>query len=432
MAPSSLRTVLILSRFFPPSFSIGGKRAYRFAKHLADHGWRAVVLTDVEPAPERSDPSVPALGPPHRVVRQWFPSSWSRGNAPDSDGTVARPTRTRIGPPRWLMPRLKWHVSMPIGREALNAPRVVQTVARLAKEERADAIFATSGPYASLLFGALAKRATGLPLHLDLRDPWSMNFMQRTKSPWTRRTEAAVEARLLRAADRVTFTCDAARDAYRAAYPDIAGRIDRIFNAFDPAEQPARSSQDPQAPLSLVHFGNCYGARRLDTVIRAIARLHQRDGVTADDLSLLNLGRMAELDVRLVDELGIGAFVTSRPVVPYREGVERLAAADLQLLVAYGREHLFVPGKLYDYLLTGRPILCIAPESEVTDIVARTGSGRSVTPDDVDACAEVIGDALAAKRAGRAFAVADPDQVTAFSAPTTTAQLAAMLDDIAG
>ncbi|HSQ00522.1 MAG TPA: hypothetical protein VL049_25145 [Candidatus Dormibacteraeota bacterium] len=33
-----LRRVLIISRYFPPLYDVGGKRAYRFAMHLPDHG----------------------------------------------------------------------------------------------------------------------------------------------------------------------------------------------------------------------------------------------------------------------------------------------------------------------------------------------------------------------------------------------------------
>ena len=39
------RRVLIISRYFPPLYDVGGKRAYRFALHLPDHGWQPIILT---------------------------------------------------------------------------------------------------------------------------------------------------------------------------------------------------------------------------------------------------------------------------------------------------------------------------------------------------------------------------------------------------
>ncbi|MEQ9318788.1 MAG: glycosyltransferase, partial [Polyangiaceae bacterium] len=365
-----MRTVLILSRFFPPAFDIGGKRAYRFARYLPEHGWRAAIVTDVAPEGRRADPSAGAPLPDDiTVYRTWYPPSWPRPKPADSDGTVVTPTKDKRFPPDGVRARLRWHLRVPVGKELKLTPRAAWLTRRIARDERADALFATSSPYAALVYGVAAKAVTGLPLHLDLRDPWSMNFLQRTKSPFTQKGEAALEGWLLRRADRVTLTSETAAEAYRRAYPDIAGRIGRIYNSFDPAQRPPPPSRPHDGPVTLVHFGNCYGIRRMETVIRAISALARAEGLTPERLRLVNLGRMAEKDVRLAEELGVGDYLEARPVVPYEEGLRILARADLQVLLAYGEETLFVPAKLYDYLLTGAPILCVAPASELTDIV---------------------------------------------------------------
>lgn len=425
-----MRTVLILSRFFPPAFDVGGKRAYRFARYLPEYGWRAVVLTDVAPEGRRADPSAGLPLPDVTAVyRSWYPSDWPRPRPADSDGTVVTPTRDKKYPPDGLRARLKWHLRFPVGKELKLTPRAAWLVRQIAREERADAIFATSSPYAALVHGVAAKAVTGLPLHLDLRDPWSMNFLQRTKSPFTQRSEAALEGALLRRADRITLTSRAAAEAYREAYPDIAARIGRIYNSFDPAQRPT-APERLSGPLTLVHFGNCYGIRRLETVIRALDVLRREDGLTPDGLRLVNLGRMADKDVRLAAELGVEGFLEARPVVPYTEGLSILAGADLQLLLSYGEERLFVPAKLYDYLLTGAPILCVAPPSELTEIIERTKSGRWVAPGQVAELATVLRDELRARREGRRLAEPDPEAIAAFSAKTTTRQLAESLDEM--
>ena len=137
---------------------------------------------------------------------------------------------------------------------------------------------------------------------------------------------------------------------------------------------------------------------------------------------------MAEKDVRLAEELGVGDYLEARPVVPYEEGLRILARADLQVLLAYGEETLFVPAKLYDYLLTGAPILCVAPPSELTDIVARTRTGRSLAPGDVDAAADVLRAALEARRTETPLTTPHPDAIEDFSARATARQLAESLD----
>ena len=239
-----------------------------------------------------------------------------------------------------------------------------------------------------------------------------------------------MERRLLHSADRITFTCRSAVDAYREAYPKIeSDRIRCIYNSFDPAQQPEVPAER-EGPVTLMHFGNCYGARRLDTLLNAIHRVKERTGITSDELQLVNLGRMAEKDLNLSDRLGIADYVTARPFVPYSEGLELLARADLQVLLSYGSETLFVPAKLYDYLLTGAPILCIAPDSEVSDIVRETGSGLCIQPNDVEACAQAISNAINARKSKTSVCDRQQDAIDGFSAPNTARQLAALLDEL--
>ena len=423
-----MRTVLILSRFFPPAFDIGGKRAHRFARYLPEYGWRAAIVTDVAPEGRRADPTAGAPLPDGiTVYRIWYPASWSRPKPADSDGTVVTPTKDKKFPPDGLRARLGWHLRLPVGKELTLTPRAAWLARRIARDEGADALFATSSPYAALVYGVAAKAVTGLPLHLDLRDPWSMNFLQRTKSPLTQKGEAALEGWLLRRADQVTLTSETAAQAYRRAYPDIADRIGRIYNSYDPAQRPPPSPLR-EGPVTLVHFGNCYGIRRMETVIRAIAALKGRDGLTPERLQLLNLGRMAEKDVQLAAELGVGDFVEARPVVPYEEGLSILARADLQILLAYGDETLFVPAKLYDYLLSGAPILCVAPESELTGIVERTGTGFPLGPGDIGAAVDVLRAALEARRTQNPLTTPHSEAIEDFSARTTARELASSLD----
>ncbi|MBW2524515.1 MAG: glycosyltransferase [Deltaproteobacteria bacterium] len=427
---NSLKTVLMLSRFFPPAFSVGGKRAYRFARYLPEFGWRAAILTDEAPRGPQADTSAGRPLPDvHSIYRDWYPSSWRRPGVADSDGSATAPTRERVVPPERLLRRIEWHLTMPLGSELKLAPRTAWLARKLATQERADAIFATSSPYAALLYGVAAKAVTGLPLQLDLRDPWSMNFLQHDKSPWTRWSEARLEGWLLRRADRVTLTCEAAANAYREQYPDIAARIGCIYNSFDPVQRPTRSCQR-SGPVTVVHFGNCYGRRRLDTVVSAVAELRERDGIGPDALRVVNLGRMAAVDLERIAELGLEGYFESRPAMPYEEGLEVLARADLQLLLAYGEERLFIPAKLFDYLLAGSPILCVAPPSELTEIVARTGAGLSVSPGAVGQAASALRQAMAARREGRDLGHRDESAIMEYSARATAAQLAAGLDEM--
>ncbi len=429
-----MRTVLYFSRFFPPSFAVGGKRAYRFARYLPEFGWRPVVVTAPIPPDAKLDPTAGAGLPPEVTLhRTYYPGWWPQAAGKDSDGTVAAPTRAALpkraaGPLGWL----ERQVRMPVGDDLLTTPHMAMTVRQLVAAERPDAIVASSSPYSALLYGAMARAAAGVPLCLDLRDPWTLNFFQARKPSWVRQVEARLERWLFQQADRVTLTCESAADAYRARYPELGPEhFLSITNAFDPAQRPARPSAPPDGPVTLVHFGNCYGPRRLATLLRALAVLRGRDGLGPDRLRLLNLGRPAEEDLHLASSLGVSDQLESRPFVPYDEGLSILAAADAQILLAYGDETLYLPAKLYDYLLTGAPILCVSQPSELTGIIADTKAGLSVGPDDLEAAVDAVARVVAARASGLPVTTPDPEAVDRYSARNTARQLAELLDTLA-
>jgi hypothetical protein len=424
---STPRTVLFVSRYFPPAFDVGGRRAYHLSRYLPEHGYRSVIVTAREPPADKRDPAPLDLPASTRVVREFEPEGFRQSKARLSDGTVATPVaspRAKSG----ALELLGKQFALPMGPEARLVPHLRRVLLRVIAEERPDIVFASSSPYAALLAGYLAAKASGLPLCLDLRDPWSLNFLQRGKAAWVRAAEACLERFLFERADLITFTSEATSEAYRALYPSLSPeRIATVYNAFDPARRPRAEAKGDF--VELVHFGNCYGPRSLGTVLRALA-LVRRTKPEAK-IELVNLGRVSEQDLALAAELGVEDLFKYRPVVPYDEGIALLARADLQVLLAYGEETLFIPAKFYDYLLSGSPILCVSSPSELTRLVDELGAGTSVAPGDVTATARAIERALEARSSGIVSRV-DPAKAARFSAPEAAKRLAGLFDQVLG
>jgi glycosyltransferase involved in cell wall biosynthesis len=227
------------------------------------------------------------------------------------------------------------------------------------------------------------------------------------------------------------LNCETTLAAYRELYPDLPReRLTAIRNAFDPDERPQPAvASEPSGPIRLLHFGNCYGPRRLETMLRAIALVRSRspDG---PEVVLENLGRVGTADLELAAELGLTDQFRHGVFVPLAEGLERLARADLAVLVAYGDETLYIPAKLYDYLLARAPIACITQPGELATIVERSGAGRAIAPGDVEGAAKLIELAIAARaNATRAF-VPDEQALAPYSARTTAKALAELLDSM--
>ncbi|MCX4248061.1 glycosyltransferase [Paraliomyxa miuraensis] len=421
---SPTRTVLLVSRWFPPAFQIGGKRAFRFARYLPDHGWRPIVWTGAHPDEVPHDRTPIALPESVVVDRTLIPRWWPEPRRRLVVGADITPGHG-MKPPGSLG-RLRRGLTMPVAEELVLMPLLLRRLTTLVERYRPDVLMATSSPYWTLVLGRLAAARHGLPLVLDLRDPWTPNFLQEHKAGWVRRVECSVERRCLAAAARVTFTAPATTAAYQALYPELASRLCTITNAFDPDQAPVATSRGDAPEGServLVHFGNCYGKRRLDGVLRGLATLRDEHGESLDSIRVLNLGKPDAEDVALAERLGVRLDV--QPFLPLADGLALLAGADVQLLVGYGDEEMFIPAKLFDYLLSGAPILAVGRAQEVGRIVERTGTGLSVMGDDPSATARALRRLLAREHGPR-----DEAAVSTYAAPSTTRALARLLTDV--
>src|SRR5207248_8686823 len=108
-------------------------------------------------------------------------------------------------------------------------------------------------------------------------------------------------------------------------------------------------------------------------------------------------------------------------VLGYRshaESVNWVESADVLFLPLHtptdGGQALIVPGKTYEYLGSGRPILAMGPPGDMRDFVLGTRSGVAIDGDDVAGAASALGSLYAAKQAGRKPFNQDRKAITRF------------------
>lgn len=345
-----------------------------------------------------------------------------------SDGTIAEPTKMwglhpkRFSKQWWLNEtRFKPIVGPAIG----DVPKIAQRIVDLARKERPDVLWATGSPWETVTAATLAAKDLEIPFILDFRDPWSFGLGISTASTFVRVVNSAIENALLRRAAMLTVTSEATRDKYISL--GAAKRVECIRNGYDPAVpiEPRQSDR-----FTLVHFGNCYANRTLEPFLRAAARALQDGLVDRNDFRILNLGRVSEVDLALAKELGLADLFEYRPVLPYEEGLGIVAGADLALLLAFGDEPWFIPGKLYDYVSAKTPMLCLSSSKELDDLVARTGIGWAYAAQDHAAMAKRIGDAYEARKNGRRLGEPNQSVIESLSARNGAQRLAELFDEI--
>jgi glycosyltransferase involved in cell wall biosynthesis len=114
--------------------------------------------------------------------------------------------------------------------------------------------------------------------------------------------------------------------------------------------------------------------------------------------------------------------------------LELIRTADLLFLPMHdlpaGVRAGIVPGKTYEYLGSGRPILAAVPDGDARDLLEEAGGAILCRPPDVDALATAIAGQLERFRSGGAAPTPRPEVVARYEYGRLAGQLAAVFDRV--
>jgi glycosyltransferase involved in cell wall biosynthesis len=432
-----MKRVLFLAYFFPPEGGAGVQRAVKFCRYLPELGWQPVVVT--QRADDRDgrlvdDTLARELPPEVEVIRVASPPP-------------PPPTRWRGRADRWL--RLEREHARWWRSAAVEAGRQATDV---------DVVLATMSPFESALAAEDLARFHRVPWVADLRDPWALDEMFQYPSGLHRRLAMREMGRTLAPAAAVIMNTPEAAAAARAELPHLR-RVEAIPNGFDEADfegQPPPARDD--GAFRIVHTGHLLTSigrenRRTMLVRRLLGgSLGRVDILTRSHVFLMRaLDLLLERDpsLRSTIELHLAGNLTSEDVeiarndvvhlhgyLAHDESVALLRGADLLFLpmqdVEPGRRSRMVPGKTYEYLASGRPILAALPDGDARDLVQAAGTGLVCRPADSEAMARIIREQVDARRRGEPPPAVDRDLVASYGRRPLTARLARLLDDVTG
>ena len=347
-----MKRFLFVTYHFPPSVAGGIPRVTSFARDLPRYGWGATVLTStIHGAAAVDDTALASLPAETRVVRAYCPlaSAGTRGHERVRSGVKGLVRRAAVGTARFVMfpePFAPWiPFALAAGRRAIAA-------------ERPDAIVATYGPPANFLVGATLARLHGLPLVLDFRDLWSdLPFMDHPTRAHAAAL-AALERRIVDDAFGITTVSEGMSAHIRDRFGLPGDRVVTVLNGFD--ESAVDHIRDDRAapgrPFTLCYSGSVYAAYDVRPFVRAIKRLADAGTITPETFRFRTLGNFPS-DV-LANE-GVAAFHDREGYLPRREMFQRFGDVDAFLVIESGDygSRMGYPVKVFDYLLTGKPIL---------------------------------------------------------------------------
>jgi len=252
-------------------------------------------------------------------------------------------------------------------------PLALMQSRNLIREDRFDAILSTGPVHTCHLIALTLSRHLRKPWVVDFRDPWVDNPGAPPRPPWIDSLNRRLEARVVRSGTLVTSTSPVHLEEMRKRYPDCADRLVFLPNGFDPHDlEGAKPIRFSQSIFNLVHAGNVYGSRTalLERLLEAFIQLPA-------DIHLQLLGAKCEEVDDLVERYQLAERVKVTLPQPHEVALGCCLGADMLVLIQGGR--FAIPGKVYEYAATGRPILHIGPNSSSPgQVIAQWKIGRSV------------------------------------------------------
>ena len=410
--PAPSRRLLLLSYHFPPGQAVGALRWEMMSRYAARRGWGLDVVT-LDPASlsSRDDHRLTSLPVGIRVfgvpvatftierVEQWL-LRWRRRlrsravSAPATTDTPAasppaRPGslgRTDIPPlPRGPRDLLRAYFAWrEYARDAAWA-RQAAAVALAVYQPGVHRAVISCGPIHMAHDGARrVSLATGLPLVIDLRDPWSLvqRVPEHIASPvWFRLAAWRERQAVQRAALTVTNTPALCLSMQRL-YPRARDRVITVLNGYDDDPvPPARHGRR----FTIAYAGAVYLDRDPRPLFRAAARLVRERGLTPETFGVEFMGEVGRFDGLPLEAVaaaeGLPGFVHIRPAGPRRAALEFLAAAPLLVSLPQDSD-MAIPSKVYEYVKFDAWVLALAePGSATAEVLAGT-TADVVSPSD--------------------------------------------------
>lgn len=438
-----MRNVLVIVHDFPPFGGGPVIRTHKFVKYLPEQGWRPIVLT-LDQRYYRDTHSgsdlLAELSPEVAIHRStaWRLSHAGREHlkARGSGNTVITSSGPRGGVTARLVRFKRWlyRTMLVQGDEAYAwLFPAWQAARRLLQQEPIDLIYTTSPPHPVQLLGAVLAWQSGLPWVADFRDGWTaMPFFRAGWAP-RRWLDERLERLVLHRADRLIVTTAAVRDEFRALHGTSAAPITIIPNGFDPADFDPPALPPRRERFRIVYTGVMSWHRTPRFFFEALRRWLDAEPSLGQQVEVVLAGHLIAENESLIDEMGLDHLVRYAGMLPHAAAVDLIKSADLLLLlvIAANQGTALVPGKSYEYIASGRPVLSMVSESVVADLMRETGAGPVVDPHDVDGILAALRAAYAAWVEGAPWQGATPDAARRYNRRALTGDLAHLFDEVA-
>ena len=438
-----MKRVLVITYYWPPSGGSGVQRWVKFAKYLPQEGWQPVIYTPENPEYTAVDHTLSAEIPheaeiirrpilePYGVYRRLMGKGASTDMKTLTAGAAGGAVTEISGGKKTFRQRLSLWIR---GNLFVPDPRVgwvrpsVRFLKKYLAEHPVDVIVTTGPPHSMHLIGQALHRELGLPWIPDFRDPWSRMYYLK-HLPMTGRTWRRLRAMEQSVLDECSAVLAVTPLVQEEFWAQTATPVEMITNGYDGGDFDQRV--EPDGLFDVVHTGLLASDGNPLNLWKVLGAKAWADPEFRKALRLRFAGKVDREVYRAVEDAGLKDNIVDLGYCDHLTAVrEQLAATVLILPLRNDPEYRpILPGKLFEYLASRRPVLGIGQtDGAMARVLEETGAGATVGWDDLKGTGAFIDRAWEQYRSGGVPSVGG--DITRFSRRSLTRQLAALLDRV--
>lgn len=394
-----MKRVLIVTYYWPPSGGSGVQRWLKMSKYLPEYGWQPVIYTPEEGEYPILDASLEKdVAPEAEIIRRPIVEPYTLykkflGIKKSESVKVGfiKENRKKLG---WKENFSRWirgNCFIPDARCWWVKPSVNYLKSYL-KVHPVDAIVSTGPPHSMHLIAMKLKEATGIHWIADFRDPWTEidYYGDLRLTRWADRKHHRLEYEVLTKADKVvTIGWDCAKGLGRLGNRNVCV----IPNGFDWEVDAKPKEILLSQEFTLTHLGIVTPSRNAPQLWAALKELKEEDETFGKKLKISLVGQIDQSVLENLYAVGLKENTEIVPYIPHEQIQQAQGASQVLLLLVNNTPNAkgILTGKIFEYLASGRPILCIGPEDgDAARILSETKAGVTVSFEDKEKIKEVV------------------------------------------
>jgi glycosyltransferase involved in cell wall biosynthesis len=393
------KKLLIITYYWPPSGGSGVQRWLKFVKYLPQFGYSPYVFTPENPSFDLKDESLLNDIPNEAEVIHfpiWEPYSLFHKASRVAGQSGGKPSAIVTSGKKSLFQRLSIWLR---GNLIIPDPRVfwvrpaIKFLHDFVRDNNIRTVITTGPPHSIHLIGlGLKKRNPSLRWIADFRDPWStwglLDSLQVGET--ARKIHRYLEKKVLQRSDRVTTITP----FYVRKLSELSGRkVDLLTNGFD-HEDFQDFELEKTGKFIIRHVGIVNEKCNPRPFMNAVRELMKQDHTFAADARIDFLGEVHP-DFRsfVTADTVLNSITTFTPPVSHQKLMEyyRTSSVLLIILTGYKDSEGYMPGKLFEYIATGTPILGTGPENgDASALLNASGAGKMIEGEDQEKIVEAL------------------------------------------